>query len=101
MNVRVKRGLRASKEVYKDKMKRKFQKRRKKRYRKIWGNCVPLNGYKDKMILKPKLVQERRKARYEEEKCLYEMYVVSQKKKDEKFQIIIKDKSNSQAKLSH
>jgi hypothetical protein len=81
------------KEVYKDKVKRRFQKKRKKRYRKLWDNCVPLSNYKSRLIVNQDLVRERRRIRYEEAKCLYEVFVIKQKEKEEKLQIIIKDKS--------
>jgi hypothetical protein len=50
-----------------------------------------LNNYKGRLIVNQDLVRERRKLRYEEEKCLYEVFVIKQKEKEEKFQMIIKD----------
>jgi hypothetical protein len=38
-----------SKEVHKDKVKRRFQKKRKKKYRRLWGNCIPLSNYKGRL----------------------------------------------------
>jgi hypothetical protein len=81
------------KEVYKDKMKKRFQKKRKKKYRKLWGICVPLSNYKGSLTISQKLVQERRRSRYEEERYLYEIFVINQRDKEEKFQATVKDKS--------
>jgi hypothetical protein len=90
----VKDGLCEScKEVYKDKVKNRFQKKRKKRYRKLWGNCVPLYNYKGRLNVSQELVRERRKIRYEEEKYLYEVFVIRQKEKEEKFEVVIKDRT--------
>jgi hypothetical protein len=81
------------KEAYKDKVKRRFQKKGKKKYRKLWGNCVPLSNYKGRLTISQELVQERTRSRYEEEKFLYTEFVINQKKKEEKFQTTVKDKS--------
>jgi hypothetical protein len=54
------------KEVSKDKVKRRFQKKRKKKYRRLWSNCIPLSNYKGRLSISQELVQERR-SRYEEE----------------------------------
>jgi hypothetical protein len=80
------------KESYRDKIKKKVKKKRMKRYRKLWGNCVPLSSYKGKISINQKIVLDRRR-RYEEEKYLYERFVINQKEKKEAFQATIKDDS--------
>jgi hypothetical protein len=80
------------KETYRDKVKKKVKKKIKKRYRKLWGNCVPLSSYKGKISFNQEMVLDRRR-RYEEEKFLYEKFVISQKEKKEAFQATIKDDS--------
>jgi hypothetical protein len=81
------------KESYRDKVKKKVKKKRKKRYPKLWGNCVPLSSYKGKILINQEMVLDRRRRRYEEEKYLYERFVINQKEKKEAFQATSKDDS--------
>jgi hypothetical protein len=81
----------SSKEVYNDKIQRKKKKRRKKRFRKLWGNCVPLSNFKGQLFIDREVVLDRRKKRYEEDNLLYFNYVKS--KRENKIQVTIKDNS--------
>jgi hypothetical protein len=76
-----------------DKVKMKVKKKRKKRYHKLWGNCVPLDKYKGNISINQEMVLDRRRRRYEEEKYLYMKFVISQKEEAEIFQATIKDDS--------
>jgi hypothetical protein len=68
-------------EVYKEKVLKKAKRRRKKRYRKLWSNSVPLVRYKGCLFINHEMVSERREKRYQEEKLLYEYFVISRKEK--------------------
>jgi hypothetical protein len=52
------------KEIFKDKERRRFQKKRKKKYGRIWNNCMSLSDYKSRLSVNQVLVQERRRKRY-------------------------------------
>jgi hypothetical protein len=73
----------SDKEVFKDKERKRFQKKRKKKYKRIWNNCLPLSNYKGRISIDQDLVRERRKKRYEEERLLQTKYYVNRKKKVE------------------
>jgi hypothetical protein len=75
------------KEVYKDKENKRFQKKRKKKYKRMWGNCIPLSDYKGTLLVSQELVQVRRKKRYEEDNLIQQTFYVSKKKE---LQIIYK-----------
>jgi hypothetical protein len=81
----------SSKEVYKDKIQRKKKKKRKKGYRKLWGNCVPLSNFKGHLFIDREMVLDRRKKRYEEDNLLYFEHVKS--KREDKTQVTVKDNS--------
>jgi hypothetical protein len=66
-------------------------KSKKKRFRKLWGNCVPLSNFKGQLFIDRDMVLDRRKKRYEQDNLLYFEHVKS--KRENKIQITIKDNS--------
>jgi hypothetical protein len=60
-----------SKQMYKEKIQKQKKMRRKKRYRKLWGNCVPLSNYKGCFIINQEMVLDRRRRRYQEDTLIY------------------------------
>jgi hypothetical protein len=81
----------SGKEVYKEEVRWEKKKKRKKRYRKLWGNCVPLSNFKGHLFIDREMVLDRRKKRYEEDNLLYFEHVKS--KMEDKIQVTIKDNS--------
>jgi hypothetical protein len=68
-------------EVYKEKVLKKAKRKRKKRYGKMWNNCVPLTRYKGCLFINQEMISERREKRYQEEKFLYGEFVISRREK--------------------
>jgi hypothetical protein len=74
---------------YRDKTLKKVKKKRKKRYRKLWNHTVPLTRYKGCLFINQQMVEEKRSKRYQEERILYETFILS-RKEEKTTQVIYK-----------
>jgi hypothetical protein len=73
------------KAYFRDSEKSRYQKKRKKRYKQLWNNCILLTNYKGKMFINQEYVLSRRKIRYEEERQLIKKFCLDQTNQNEEF----------------
>jgi hypothetical protein len=48
------------KTYFKDSIKKRYQKKRKKKYKQLWNNCMPLSRYKGRILMDQSYVLDRR-----------------------------------------
>jgi hypothetical protein len=68
---------------WKDQENKRYQKKRRKKYKKNWRNYISLSDYHGKMIINQELAFDRSKCRYEEEKLLLQSFWHAQLKENE------------------
>jgi hypothetical protein len=71
----------SSKAVFKNEVRGKKRKKKKKRFRKLWGNCPVLRDFKGRLSINQEMVLDRRKKRYQEEHLTYHEHFYQQEKK--------------------
>jgi hypothetical protein len=71
----------SSKAVFKNQVRGKKRKKKKKRFRKLWDNCPVLRDFKGRLSISQEMVLDRRKKRYQEEHLIYHEHVLSTREK--------------------